>query len=60
MPNQPKTPISRFRIDADEWRNFGEAVPEGSDRSSVLRQFVAWYLGRPDAELPTRPEKTSR
>lgn len=60
MPNQPKTPISRFRIDADEWSDFGDAVPEGTDRSAVLRQFVAWYLGRPEADLPARPEKPSR
>ncbi len=56
MPNQPKTPISRFRIDADEWRDFGRAVPADTDRSAVLRDFVAWYLRRPGASMPKRPE----
>lgn len=55
MPNQPKTPISRFRIDADQWKAFGEAVPDDSDRSAVLREFVAWYLRRSGAKLPQRP-----
>jgi hypothetical protein len=56
MPNQPKTPISRFRIDGDEWKAFGEAVPRDTDRSAVLRDFVAWYLRRPGAKMPKRPE----
>ncbi|MBT2482519.1 hypothetical protein [Streptomyces sp. ISL-94] len=55
MPNQPKTPISRFRIDAELWSAFGEAVPAGTDRSDVLRRFVAYYCQRPGAELPERP-----
>jgi len=57
MPNAPKTPVSRFRIDADEWAAFGEAVPEDTDRSAVLRQFVAWYLHRPGVKAVKRPEK---
>jgi hypothetical protein len=56
MPNKPKTPISRFRIDADQWLAFGDAVPDGSDRSTVLREFIAWYLHQAD-EPPERPEK---
>jgi hypothetical protein len=56
MPNQPKTPISRFRIDAETWRAFGEAVPTATDRSAVLRAFIAWYLRQPGARLPKRPE----
>lgn len=56
MPNQPKTPISRFRIDAEEWQAFGDAVPQDTDRSAVLRDFVAWYLRRPGAKMPKRPD----
>jgi hypothetical protein len=56
MPNAPKTPISRFRIDATEWAAFGDAVPEGTDRSAVLRDFIAWYLRRPGAKMPKRPD----
>jgi hypothetical protein len=27
----------------------------GSDRSTVTREFWAWFVGLPDAELPQRP-----
>lgn len=55
MPNQPKTPVSRFRIDAELWQAFGDAVPDDTDRSEVLRRFVAHYCRRPGAKLPERP-----
>jgi hypothetical protein len=55
MPNQPKTPVSRFRIDAELWQAFGNAVPDDTDRSDVLRRYVSWYLRRPGASLPERP-----
>ncbi|MDX3142263.1 hypothetical protein [Streptomyces scabiei] len=55
MPNQPKTPVSRFRIDAELWQAFGESVPDDTDRSEVLRRFVAYYCRRPGAKLPERP-----
>ncbi|MFF2993315.1 hypothetical protein ACFVTC_01875 [Streptomyces sp. NPDC057950] len=55
MPNQPKTPVSRFRIDAELWQAFDDAVPDDTDRSDVLRRFVAYYCSRPEAKLPERP-----
>lgn len=55
MPNQPRTPISRFRIDGDQWKAFADAVPDDTDRSAVLRSFVAWYMRQPGAKLPDRP-----
>jgi hypothetical protein len=55
MPNQPKTPFSRFRVDPEDWRAFGDAVPDDTDRSKVLREFVAWYVRKPGAKLPQRP-----
>ena len=58
MPNQPKTPVQRFRLDDDLWSRFEQAVrradPE-SDRSKILRQFVAWYVREPGARMPARP-----
>ena len=58
MPNQPKTPFHRFRLDEDKWaefeRNVARADPE-SDRSKILRQFIAWYAREPGAKLPARP-----
>lgn len=41
-------------VDDELWDAFGRAVDvQGLDRSSVLRMFVRWYLGR--GELPERP-----
>lgn len=58
MPNQPKTPVHRFRLDDDLWDRFDSAVGRAdplSDRSKVLRQFVEWYVHEPGAKLPARP-----
>lgn len=56
MPNQPKTPIQRFRMDTEPWQRFGElADAEGTDRSAVLRQFVLWYIGTPKVKAVRRP-----
>lgn len=58
MPNQPKTPVQRFRLDGDLWEQFGQAVRSAdpdADRSKTLRQFVAWFVREPGAKLPTRP-----
>jgi len=58
MPNQPKTPVQRFRLDNDIWAQFADAVQRsdpGADRSKVLRQFVAWFVREPGARLPSRP-----
>ncbi len=52
-----KTPIRTLRAENHEWGPFGEAAKRaGSDRTTVLRQFMRWYSGEPGAELPTRPE----
>lgn len=46
-----------FRMPPDEWREFGEATQAaGVDRSAVVRDFIRWYLGKPGAGLPDRPE----
>jgi hypothetical protein len=58
VPNQPKTPPQRFRLDDDLWVRFEQAVHRAdpdSDRSKVLRQFVAWYVREPGAKMPARP-----
>lgn len=58
MPNQPKTPVQRFRLDSELWEQFDDAVRSadpGADRSKVLRQFVAWFVREPGAKLPSRP-----
>jgi hypothetical protein len=56
MPNAPKTPIQRFRLDTEPWQTFGEMTRQnGTDRSSVLRQFVLWYIGAPKVKAVRRP-----
>jgi hypothetical protein len=58
LPNQPKTPAQRFRLDDDLWEKFDIAVHRtdpGLDRSKVLRQFVAWYVREPGSKMPSRP-----
>jgi hypothetical protein len=58
VANQPKTPLQNVRVDPDLWAAFGQAVHRAdpdSDRSKVLRQFVAWYVRERGAKLPVRP-----
>jgi hypothetical protein len=53
MPNQPKTPLRRVRVDEELWEEFGDlALP---DRSAVIRQFMRWYVRERGARLPDRP-----
>ncbi len=50
------TPTRPIRVDLDLWGRFGEAAGEqGLDRSSVLRDFIRWYVREPGAKLPARP-----
>ena len=52
----PGTPTRPIRIDLDLWDRFGAATKRaGSDRSAVLRQFMAWYVRDVGAALPRRP-----
>jgi hypothetical protein len=60
MANQHKHPVRGLRnIPGDLWDAFEQATGRaGTDRSAELRAFMAWYVGRPDAELPQRPANT--
>lgn len=43
------------RIDEELWKRLGElAEARGTDRSAVLRDFVLWAVGEPDAPAPKR------
>ncbi len=52
------TKIQRIRIDELTWAELRTAAPDGN-RSAIIKDLIAWYLGRPDAELPERPPPTS-
>ncbi|MFD9223845.1 hypothetical protein ACFWDI_28530 [Streptomyces sp. NPDC060064] len=58
MANQHKHPVRGLRgIDGGLWAEFEAATGRvNSDRSAELRHFMEWYVGRPDAEMPKRPE----
>lgn len=58
MPNAPKTPQRALRIPDDEWNDLGHAAEAaGTDRTAILRDLLQWYLRRPGAKLPARPER---
>ncbi|MET0415809.1 MAG: hypothetical protein ABW022_07290 [Actinoplanes sp.] len=48
-----KTDRALFTIDGKLWEDFGKLV---GNRSEVLRQFIAWYVGKPGAKMPRRPK----
>lgn len=39
------------------WERFGELADP--DRSTVLREFVRWYVRDPEARLPRRPDDSA-
>jgi hypothetical protein len=56
VPNQPKTPSRSIRVDDTDWAELGRiAEAQGSARGKLINELLAWYLGRPGAELPERP-----
>jgi hypothetical protein len=52
----------QFRVPDNEWIPFEQAtrsVPQAnarSPRAAVLREFIRWYMRRPGAKLPQRPD----
>jgi len=58
MANQHSKKLRGLRqIDDDLWNDFDTAARAvGSDRSAISRQFYEWFVRRPDAELPERPD----
>lgn len=45
-----------FRVPDAVWDRLQEvAKAAGTDRSTVLRALIAWYLREPGAKLPNRP-----
>lgn len=42
-----------IRVDEPLWERFGGIAEP--DRSTVLREFIRWYLREPGAKAPKRP-----
>ena len=60
MPNKPKTQHRSVRIGDDEWRDLlAAAQTQGTDRAGAINDLVAWYLRRPGATMPKRPDIAS-
>lgn len=58
LPVLPKNKHRMVRFSDEDWAEFGDLTTEaGSDRSAILNQFIRWYLRRPGAKLPERPER---
>lgn len=54
-------PRQTIRAEEDLWLRFDEsAAAVGSDRSEVLRDFMHWHAGDPNAKLPRRPASAVR
>ncbi|HXT92220.1 MAG TPA: hypothetical protein VN714_23545 [Trebonia sp.] len=57
MPNSPKTQHRSVRVSDEDWGDLDKAAKAaGSDRGTLIKQFIRWYLRRPGAELPERPD----
>ena len=58
MPNRPGTQHRSVRISDEDWTDLETATGElRSDRGTVIKQFIRWYLRRPGAKLPERPPR---
>ena len=60
-PPEPwnNTPTRPIRVPLDLWERFGEAAKQNKlDRSTVLRDFMRWYVHEVGAKMPKRPTAT--
>lgn len=46
-------PRRTVRVDDPTWTEFGKAAEKlGSERATMLRDYIDWVLGKPDAKPP--------
>lgn len=56
MPNVHRVPHRSVRIGDDLWEDARVAAEcAGTDRGSIIRQFLRWFAQYPGADLPARP-----
>ena len=57
MPDQPKNKHRSVRFSDEDWEDLRRATEGiGSDRGTVLKEFVAWYLHHPGSKAVKRPD----
>lgn len=57
MPNKPATQHRSVRVDDELWTKADQvATAAGTDRGTVIKAFLRWYVREPGATLPKRPE----
>lgn len=49
------TPHRMVRVSDERWSAFG-VLAGLRERSRVINEFIAWYVGEPGAKLPRRPK----
>ncbi len=54
-PRTGITPVRTLRVPDPDWSDFHQLT--GRELAGVIHQFIRWYLRRPGAKLPTRPER---
>ena len=55
-PRTGETKVRKVRVPDGRWERLDAAAGAlRSDRSKLINQLLAWYLGEPGAELPGRP-----
>jgi len=60
VPNKPGTQHRSVRVSDEDWADLEAATGTlDSDRATVIKQFIRWYLRRPGAKLPERPAVAS-
>lgn len=56
MPESRPQHRTLRNIDDGRWERFGRAAAEaGYNRTSLIVQFIRWYLREPGVRLPQRP-----
>jgi hypothetical protein len=56
VPNKPGTQHRSVRVSDEDWADLADVTTGiGTDRGTVIKQFIRWYLRRPGAKLPERP-----
>ncbi|MEV0214262.1 hypothetical protein [Micromonospora sp. NPDC050695] len=53
------TPHRPIRVEHELWDLFGK-VAGSRNRSTVIRDFIAWYVRKPGAGLPLRPPRRTQ